>query len=403
MATIPTGLGIIDLTNRLNAGGIGGVGISAPSASLNIGTVTPSTKLAKAVAAKAKVAAGTSNMTVMLLGDSTTASLGALGAVNLTGCRKLSQPAIFAQLINKIGMPANSDSFFGNQNTGNNSTTALNAYDELRITQGGWTSGASDPTLGGQQMNINAVGTFQFQPLNLFDTCEFYYPLASIAGTCHIERTGDSNSTTFNQNVTSGTGFTKSVVKGAYNANPIKLVRDTAFAFVSGMVCYNSAVKSVNVINAGWSGGVTADWIGTTNAWSPLNALISVKPDLVFLQPGINEWNTNVPVETFRTNLRTLCSTIVGFGGQIVMTTPFPSGFIGQAANYQLPVQAQYVQVIRDIAAEFPNDILLDDLWLKWGSKETMSAIAGYVDFLHPGGTGYRLAAEAKAAIFNAL
>jgi len=63
-----------------------------------------------------------------------------------------------------------------------------------------------------------------------------------------------------------------------------------------GIIAYNSAVKKVQIVNAGWSARTAQTYFLNTNACSALQCMGSYSPHLILINLGINNWNQDYSV-----------------------------------------------------------------------------------------------------------
>lgn len=95
-----------------------------------------------------------------------------------------------------------------------------------------------------------------------------------------------------------------------FNTNPVH-IGETVF--------FDSLTSAVDLVNAGWYGSKTGDWISTANPWSPLNALVTITPNVVFLTLGANDLNQGVAIGTILANLSTIVTALVAAGIAVVL------------------------------------------------------------------------------------
>ena len=359
------------------------------------GSVLPAS-YSRTKAAAAKVKLGTANMRIGQGGDSTQAAAYSLGsATGAAGNRAVSPSVFLAAALNQSGMPANSDSFIGDQAFKKTNAIALGVYD-TRITPGGYDGSASVLTAGGGMLaNTSSVTPMVFLPTMPVDTFEVYYAVGSGLGSFKLSRTGDAANPTISQVGTSGVG--KAVFTGALgNVNGLNLTWVSGGTYIIGIIAYNSAIKGIQVLNVGWSGGTTTDWTASVAGFDPLPAMQALVCDLWLWRPGINEWNQSIPVATFQAKLDLLVSTQLAIS-DVALCTPFPS----QNTSFTLAVQQPYIDAIFAVAAKY--GLAVNDTWRKVASWEQGNAFGYYANSLHPQRALYQLTAESDANFIMTL
>lgn len=377
----------VQADNSLKVNGIAfqsGSGSStvSPSVSLNLSAANLAllkSGYAHSRAAKAAVSGGTGSMKILMIGDSTTAGSGALGWTNSTTKAKALAPAsVLAQLLNSVGLPAQSDNYFGDALVKNNGSILYAVYDP-RYTAGSvnWTT-TNTPSLGGMMSKNSADQTaLSFLPFNAVDTFDVYYPLNTGLGTFNLSRVGDTTSGTITN--VGAQAILKTTFHGALgNANPLKVtpVVNGGGVFIVGIDAYNSAAPAIRVYNAGMISSKVADWVVATNAYDYLPTLKFLAPDLTIIQPGINDaaagttlGNASTP-GTYLGDLQTLI-TACKLSGDVILVTHYPTGIV----TTSLATQKTYVDAAIALAAT--NNIAVNDLFNKWQSYESMSALSG--------------------------
>jgi lysophospholipase L1-like esterase len=262
-------------------------------------------------------------------------------------------------------------------------------------------------------VNGSGANSFQFRPFEPTDTADLY------------TRTDAGLAT----NWTFSRAVTNEIVSGLTSAGSPALTKTTLVCasptinfwkaqrisgggnlFIAMMDCYDSTKKSVRVFNAGWSSSRCSDWKVTTSPWSPLNALIALNPDLVVIQPGINEYNnagdqTGSPSSTvggqfpatFQADLEIIVTALIAAGIDVILRTHYPS----QNSSKTLVMQKAYRDVTIAVAAN--HSLIVDDVWGKLTTWEQANGKGWMADSLHPVGEGYRRSAESLAALVQGV
>lgn len=378
---------------------------------VNLGSQVLSETFSRSRAKKIAVAANTSDMKVAFIGDSTTAGVHALSASDAgTGCRAVCVPTVLSTLINKIGQPCNSDSFFGDQNFQPSGITP-NAYDP-RITLGtGWAvyTGTTVFSLGARAITTStATGALSFLPYGQCDTFDVYYFTGPTLGTFNISRTGDTTSGNI-ATVSGTTGYGMTTFTGAMgNVNSINInYVGSGSVYIAGIVGRSSTVKAIQIHNMGWGSATAANWVDNSNGWSPLPALKVFAPDLTIIGPGINEWFTGTTPATFVSNMMTLINAAL-ISGDVYISTAFPSPNNTTATPpYGYATQRTYIDALKAAVAGMAN-VIFDDFHAQWGPWENQNPFGYYctgsaTNMLHPFALGYRQKAIALAQAFSAI
>lgn len=216
----------------------------------------------------------------------------------------------------------------------------------------------------------------------------------------HGSYTVDGGSaTTFLADTTVGTadGQTTTITLGAYPATHTVVVAWSSggtFNF-EGAVVHNGT-ESAGLRFWDWAhSGFATDTFANGNGAASLTAIVPyIKPHLVVINMGANDWNTNVSVATFQANLTSIISNIrSAMTGaslalpSIVLTVGYPSAGSGTTP------WAQYQAAIKAIATADPT-IALWDLSLHLpGTPDSWGLL--YSDATHPSTEGHQFYATA--------
>lgn len=370
---------------------------------LALSVITPATFLHKwrAKFGAVKSSMGNSNQTkvqlkVLCVGDSITE--GAYSNSSASGDWNTSAwPKQLANLFKNIGINANCNGRMG----------FLDVANDPRITfSNGYTivPTGTDSTIGGAYAFSNggsSTGTgIAILPTENVDTFKIWSPATTGADTLNFNINGGANST-LNLNVSAS--LISGSITGTLGSNTLNISKATANAnniFLTGWEAWNSAQSNINIINAGWDGATTTNWVGNAHPWSPAN-IATLGADLTIISLGINDLllSNNIPSSTTKTNIQTLITSALTTGDVLlVCENPAPV-----ASTISLANQKVYWDAVKLLADT--NNIPVVSIFDRWVSYEFSSTLGYYQSTafpanLHPVGLGY---ADYAQAIFNVL
>lgn len=125
-------------------------------------------------------------------------------------------------------------------------------------------------------------------------------------------------------------------------------VRVTGRGRVNGFVTFDGdEQRGVQVWEGGHGGRTTGGFAATVDAWAP--RLAEIRPHLVILQLGVNDWRGGVPAATVKRNLRTIIAAVRSHAGTDPSFLVYGSPRVGpgRAAGF-----GRLAQVWREVAAE---------------------------------------------------
>lgn len=330
-------------------------------------------------AALGRVLSGAGNARMLFIGDSTTLGYESNGST--TGNMKpLSTPTQVSNLLAKSGYPSGWQNFMGNgfASTGNNTVQ----WDNRLVVGTGWlNSTATGYFVGGEVFTTtNATGSLSFTPTVATDTFVVWYWGFSGSGTLSLDvnGTGTTNHSTSNGTATIGS-FTITGTKGM-NAYNTKWVSGTLF--ILGFEAYDSTVKQVSCLNAGWWGSDSYNWANMLAESFVSNFISPLAPDLTVITLGINDWNQNHPVAQVYANIQNIITQATVSGDVIVVSDNLTDSGATQAQ--QLP----YDQSMFGLA--YANNYPFIDNWARWNNANQVisDGLLGS-DRTHPTGAGY--------------
>lgn len=347
------------------------------------------------------VQSGVRNARILCIGDSTTAGHGALAVGMGNNNKSASYPTQLCGLLTaRSGLFASWSSM-----TGTNGTSFTTGYDN-RATFGsgqGWSIpsefGANAQTAAGYvtRQNAGSGNPYNFAPLNACDTFEFYYLQTNTTGawTVSVNNTDkDSFSITY-PNSNPG-NMAKATVTHALGANVLNLRGQTGTTnshYFAGIIAYNSAVKEITVLNAGWDASNAGNWNnGQTYAYSPLNSIAVYDPDLCVINLGINDAHAGIGETTYKNNMQAIINACVASGADVVLVIPSP---VGSTAASALNTLSSWVLALAAANGNLP----VVDLRGAFVDYATANAAGLMRDTLHPNAAGYGVIATAVADV----
>jgi len=364
-------------------------------------------------------------MKLVMLGDSTMAGAYAAGTYPnpVEGCRPASTVPWFAASLQSSDLPVFDAAQCGDNNVSNffkqdgTTVATLADYDTGRTgtLNAGWTSLAAGNvlTLGANALSATGTNSFNYRPFEPCDTLEVWYRQdVGLSTSWSITKTGSAESLTGLSSA--GTAAlvkaTLRVATPTINFWNIQRAGGGGAVVICMLDAYDSTRPAVRVYNAGWPSSRCSDLKSQTAPWSNLSALIALNPDLVVMQPGINEYNnagdqTGSPSATvggqfpatYQADLESIVQKLLAAGINIILRTHYPS----QNSIRNLTMQKAYRDVTVAVAAKY--GLVCDDVWTKISTWEQANNRAWMSDSLHPVGTLYQKSGESAAALVQAV
>lgn len=356
-----------------NLGLVGG-GASSGSSGVNIPNYTKNGGLPKLQACRQKVIVNSpvTNCKVLIIGDSTPAGYGASFNAMGSDARAFSWPTALAAILSKPPYNLNSSatSILGSANAG--TIGAYTGYD-TRANAGTWSLGSctSGPCFGGSSGvfdNTDATSAFAFNPADSAsftsntvssDTLDVIALTYSGAGTLNISVNGGS--TIGSINLDAANSFVEQTFSTTLGANTWDLkcsANFTAGCLFLMVRSYNSAQSEVSILNAGWSGSKTGDWVNTGNTpWDPLSTITKIAPTACIIDLLINDEIAGTATATVSTNSQTLITQCKNAGADVLLVSPEPIS----PASVSYATQQTYMALYRSLATS--NNIPLLDVF----------------------------------------
>lgn len=333
--------------------------------------------------AVAGVKTGTRRATVLIVGDSTTSGLhaGDSGSDFSVNSRNRAWPNAFASALTAAGIPALCNSVMGDSGLYKYSAsfaTSMSNYsgNASVIGSGG---DASRVGLGGSPFIMNASGLYTaVTPPTNVNTAKFLFQSPTVA--------------TFNTQVGSGPVSVASPdgSDGALNVITASLSGAAApsqgcaagwksggAVAIQGFYAYDSASPAVDVINAGISGSVAADWAATNTAHAYLNGIKALAPDLTIIMARINDMDAGTDLTAFSASLSAVVTEAAKYGDVLLVNdAAVNNGASGVASK---AVSDTYTAAIKQVASlkGLPPVTDLEASLGVWN-------VTDYYDSLHP-------------------
>lgn len=406
LACIMAASAAISHAQATNGGVPGGSLTSRPPAGINVGApaqLSYATNVSPYlmphwISCSAKVKANSGYCRVFAVGDSTTYGLcsnavGGNACTNSGDLTTAAYPTRLAQYMNTTVLPANRDTVMGAAS--GSAGQGPCASNDARVSCGAWTTPLVY-SFGGDMFEATSAATFTFTPTDQVDTFVLWYIQSAGAGGTGSYQIDSGSATTFSE-VAPPTKITSVTATTTLGSHTFKVNWVSGTIYIVGVEAYNSAVGSVRIANGGVPGVTSSFYANNANQWAPQSAVVTMAPDVVLLDLGINDWNTAVSVATYTANMQQLITAWL-VNSDVVLVTPVPSA----NATVALTTQVQYINALYSLAAT--NNIPIIDNWSRWGSAERVAASpyllypTGYT--LHPDAWGY---SDFAGAIANSL
>lgn len=346
--------------------------IAPPSVAAKITNYTANGGLPELQACRQKVIINSpvTNCKVLIIGDSTPAGYGASFDALGSDARAFSWPSTLATLLTQSGVKASAASILGSANAG--SISAYTGYD-TRANAGAWNLGScsSGPCFGGSTGvfdNTDATSVFSFNPADSAsftsnslstDTLDVIALTYSGAGTLSISANGGSTIGSMNLNAVNG--FLEQTFSTTLGSNVWDL--KCSANFTGGCLflmvrAYNSAQSEISILNAGWDGSKTGDWVNAGNSpWDPLSTITKIAPTLCIVDLLINDEIAGTATATVSANTQTLITQCKNAGADVLLVTPNPTS----PATVSYATQQTYMALYRSLAIS--NNIPLLDVF----------------------------------------
>jgi lysophospholipase L1-like esterase len=335
---------------------------------------------------------GEANVIIGCLGDSTVAGQGAASNELASNAKSMSWPTQLARLI-----PNGSWSSVWGDNNVSAAAGDLHAFD-ARLDRAGWA--VSNTTASGTLCGAFFHGqpsaiSHSFTPTNPIDAIEVWYARSPGSGRFTIDVDGGPPLAVVD--CAGANAFMKATATCTPGHHTINL-RKTANSndvYLTGLRCFNSAIKEVSVYNLGGCRWGSGDFVVDGYPWNTLPAITAIAPNLVIFQAGIiNDWDDRIPLATVTSNMTRVINALKSVNCDVILMSGAPSE-AGVYASY--PTQAAYVANMKALA--YAANVPFIDVWGLFGGTWNPTAMN---DSLHPNRIGYELiAGYASTAVLN--
>lgn len=246
---------------------------------------------------------------VWFLGDSTTVGVGAGigGTTNVNGSRPYSMPLQLAAKLTSLGYNVATETMTTDNNNGIDAVS-WNGYRPEVVVTGSLSTASDSPQIGGIHLNIG-IGTnnLAYTTTAAVDTLELWVHRRSDLGVLGVSVDGGAIQNISLVNATEDLQLV--VITGmALGVHTFTFTRVSgAVRFPVTLDAFDSSKESFHIFNAGARNWTTTNWVVNAHPNSPLGALQFVKPDVMFIDLGINDWRqSGTTIATFKANMQTI-------------------------------------------------------------------------------------------------
>lgn len=326
-------------------------------------------------AGRLNVLQGTSNTTILCVGDSTTVGAGVANPLYPTAW-----PTVIASIFTAAGLNASAQSRICDGANG----ASLAAADP-RVVMGGSYVITGVPGLAGVLFgNGGTISTpWKFLPTANVTHFDVYTILNAGNGSLKIDINGGT-ATTLNENASDA--VVKTTISAALGANTLNITPVSGATHFIGAIAYNSAAKEVSVINCGVNGATASTFSANVNTWNSIGFIGTLAPSLTIIDLTINDAIAGTALSTYVTALKAV-AVAAAVSGDVLWLGGVPI----QTSSATLAAQTAVNNAMAATAASRgENYISMFDLW----QSRTAIIAAGY-----DAGDGVHVLAAAYAAM----
>lgn len=345
-------------------------------------SINPAIGLSHWRQAVANAMAGTGNARLVMYGDSITQGY-TDGSGTEVGALTNGTPGRLRGLF---------QGFFGANGDGISWLFTGAIYTDTRlVTTGAVAKNVGPFGLAGLQV-AGVAQNFTFTPLNAGDTFVVYY----LTGPSYGQFTAAcaAGSVVINANAASnGYASTTLATNSSYAIDTLTITGVAGNTAAIVAVDFKSASNSnISVSWCALQGKMASDLLGTPAAAQGSLALgfDMVAPDLSIIQFGANEYATQTPVATYKSNLQTIITRAKQTGDVMIVVT------VPQTPGAAIPM-ASYTAALYQLAAT--NNVVVVDLYKRWTSFAVSNPLGLYANSVHPSFNGYQ---DIALALFDA-
>lgn len=344
-------------------------------------------------AAKALVLADGGNAKILVIGDSTVPGSGAGGPDYVANARQYNFLVKLAAKFVAAGVPARADAVIGRGNRAEYAT-----FDpRFTISSANWTnnSGASTPIGRTWSSNVDGeVWSYTFTG----DRVELGYVRGPTQGSFNYKIDAGSDTLV---SANGAAALIRLVIDpGSLGAHTLTVTKSgTSRINLASVRPWDTTTSQVEIIQAGGSGWLAANFVVNTNPYDALGQISSEAADLVVIDLTINDWNAATDPATYQAQLGLIIDTAKAAGGDVLVCTGVPSD---PTVNSSLAVQLQYVEYARAVARAKECNFV--NVHFRWGGNfTTKNALGWYADDKHPYGIGETGYDDYAQAVFEPL
>lgn len=233
-----------------------------------------------------------------------------------TNTKATSWPTVLASLLTSAGIPAVSDSNFGNGSQTPNA--GVSTYDSTVTFSSGITGFGAQP--GGVGLRMQSTATIDKAVTRFTDTFTIYAKRVTGTPQITVSLTGGGSATTFtmaaNDNIQT---FTITVPR--LENNSFRIAWTSGDFYIIGWIPSDTQSRVVQIINGGMTGNLAAN----ANAADVLAVVTAIAPSLTIYGFATNDWFAGTNITTYRTTTLSNIATAQASGDVLLLTDPSSS------------------------------------------------------------------------------